>query len=320
METRAHYIVVGAFVLALIAAIFAAIIWLARIQFEREGAYYDIFFRGSVNGLSDGAPVRYNGVPIGRVVMIRLDPKNVERVRVRVAIDTSTPIKQDAVASLETQGITGQAYVQISGGSNASPPLTTPPDRAYPVIRSRPSQLAEVVSSAPELLSRAIAVADRLTEVLSEDNQAALTRTLRNLDTLTGTLVKDSSEVDRLMTEGTGVIAELRATAATANTLLAHFDQALNDKSGVAGKLSATLDEFGRSARLLAQATDHLDGLIQENRPALRDFTQRGLTQAEQLVSDSRALVAELNRIADEIERDPSRFLYGDRREGYHPR
>jgi phospholipid/cholesterol/gamma-HCH transport system substrate-binding protein len=320
METRAHYVTVGAFILVIVAGIIASIIWLAQIQFERESATYDIFFRGSVNGLVDGAPVRYNGVPIGRVLSIRLEPLNVERVRVRIAVDSTVSIKEDAVASLELQGITGTAYVQISGGSNASPPLQTLPDRTYPVIASRPSQLEEVVTSAPELLSRAIQVADRLTEVLSEDNRAAVTRTLRNFDALSETLVKDGAAVDRMVDEGTATLRELRASAATANALLAHFDQTLNDKNGVVAKLTLTLDEFGRSAKALGQATDHLDAFVQENRPGFKDFTQRGLTQTEQLVADSRSLVAALNRIAAEIERDPSRFLYGDRREGYHPR
>jgi phospholipid/cholesterol/gamma-HCH transport system substrate-binding protein len=320
METRAHYIVVGAFVLAVLAGIFAAIIWVARIQFEREGTFYDILVSGSVNGLSEGAPVRYKGVPIGRVESIKLDPKNVERIRVRIAVAPSTPIKQDAVASLETQGITGQAYVQISGGSNASPPLTAPPDQPYPVIPSRPSQLEEFVTSAPQLLNRAIAVADRLEQVLSSENEASLSRILRNLDTLTGGLAKDSEGVNRMVAEGTAAAIELHRTAANASTLLEHLDQAVEDKNGAAAKLSTTLDEFNRSARSLAQATDHLDALIQENRPGLREFTRSGLNQAEQLIADSRALVAALNRVADEVARDPARLLYGDRREGYHPR
>lgn len=321
METRAHYIVVGAFVLAVLAGIFAAVIWVARIQFEREGSIYDILVSGSVNGLGEGAPVRYKGVPIGRVTSIRLDPLNVERVRVRIAVTTSTPIKEGAVASLETQGITGQAFVQISGGSNAAPPLTAPPGQPYPVIPSRPSQLEEVVTSAPELLSRAIRVADRLTHLLNEDNRAALGQTLSNLDSFSSTLAKNSGSVDKMVAEGLAAAAELHKTATSANDLLTHLDRTLNDEnSGVAAKLNETLGDLDRSAKSLAHMTDHLDGLIQENRPAVRDFTQRGLSQAEQLVADSRALVAELNRVADEISRDPARFLYGDRREGYRPR
>ena len=157
MENRAHYVIVGGFVIAILVGILVSIVWLTRLQFQREGAIYDIFFRGSVSGLNDGAPVNYNGVPIGRVIGIRLNSENVERIRVRIVVDAAIPIKQDAVASLETQGITGQAFVQISGGTNASPPAAIPPGRAFPVIASRPSHLQEVVTSAPQLLSGGLA-------------------------------------------------------------------------------------------------------------------------------------------------------------------
>ena len=320
METRAHYIIVGAFVLTVLVGVLASVVWLARIQFEREGARYDVFFRGSVGGLVDGAAVRYHGVAIGRVLSIRLDPENIERVRVRIEIDSATPIKEDAVASLEVQGITGQAYVQLSGGSNASSNLKTPPDRAYPVIRSRPSQLEEVVSSAPELFKRATQVADRLNEMLGEDNQAALTHTLKNLDLLTGSLAKDAQQISRIVDQGADAAAELRNTAITANKLLAHLDETLLSRGGLADRAGATLDDFGRSARTLAEMSQHLDALVQENRPSLKEFTQRGLSQLQQAISDARTLIGELNRIADSLERDPQRFIYGDRREGYRPR
>src|SRR5690348_8216963 len=154
MDTRPHYVVVGAFVITVLIGVFIAVVWLARVQFQREGEIYDIYFRGSVSGLNAGAAVRYKGVPIGRVLQIRLDPENVERIRVRIEVENAVPIKQDAVASLESQGITGQAFVQISGGSNASPEVKVPPGKTYPVIASRPSQLEEVVTSAPQLLDR----------------------------------------------------------------------------------------------------------------------------------------------------------------------
>src|SRR6266568_7397049 len=174
METRAHYILVGAFVIVVLLAAFISVLWLVGGQFQREGAIYDIYFRGSVSGLNEGAVVRYKGVAIGRVLSIRLDPENVERIRVRVEIDSSTPIKEDAVAELEAQGITGLAFVQITGGSNASPVLEKREDKRYPIIASRQSGLEEVVTSAPELFKRATVVADRIALVLSDANVAAI--------------------------------------------------------------------------------------------------------------------------------------------------
>jgi phospholipid/cholesterol/gamma-HCH transport system substrate-binding protein len=320
VETRAHYAIVGGFVIAILIGILVSIIWVTRLQFQREGAIYDIYFRGSVSGLNDGAPVNYNGVPIGRVVAIRLDSENVERIRVRIVVEAGIPIKQDAVASLETQGITGQAFVQISGGTNASPPVAVPAGRAFPVIASRPSQLQEVVTSAPQLLNHAIEVADRLELVLSPENLLAITHTLNNLDSLTGAVAKHGDDIDRIMADAAATMTELRGVANHADETLGRFNMALNDKGGISDKVSSTLDEFDQSAKALNQISAHLDGILQENRGALHDFSQRGLGDAEKLIVDTRTLVAELTRITEQIERDPARFLFGDRREGYQPR
>jgi phospholipid/cholesterol/gamma-HCH transport system substrate-binding protein len=320
METRGHYILVGAFVLIMLTGMFVSGVWLARAQFQREGQVYDIFFRGTVTGLSEGAPVRYKGVPIGRVVAIRLDPENVERIRVRIEVDTGTPIKEDAVASLELQGITGQAFVELSGGSNASLPVAIPKGHTYPVITSRPSQFEEVVANAPELLNRVIGVADRLNLVLSDENRAAITDSLKNLDALTGTLARRSGDVDRMIGDAATTLASLRDATQSASATLARFDKIITEKGGIADKLATTLDDFDRSAKNLTQVTGHLDGMLQDNRTALHDFTQRGLTDATQLVADARTFIAALNRIADQLDRDPARFLFGDRRDGYRPK
>jgi phospholipid/cholesterol/gamma-HCH transport system substrate-binding protein len=320
METRAHYILVGAFVIAVLAAAFISVIWLVGAQFQREGAIYDIYFRGSVSGLNDGAVVRYKGVAIGRVLNIRLDPENVERIRVRIEIDSATPIKEDAVAELEAQGITGLAFVQITGGSNAAADLQKRDDKRYPIIPSKPSRLEEVVTSAPELLKRATLVADRLTLVLSDENLAAITQALGHINALTGTIADNRSQFDKLMVDAGGAMVEVRGAATAAKSMLTEFDQALNARDGIADRSGRAIQELNQSAKNLTALTGHLDSIVQENRGALRDFTQTGFGQAQQLLTDSRALILELTRVADQLERDPARFLFGDRREGYRPR
>src|SRR5215469_1588579 len=104
METRADYVVVGGFVLGLVGCLVVAILWLARVQFNEELSYYDIYLTGSVSGLSQGSTVRYNGIPIGRVIDIKLDPQDPTRVRVTIQVEGNTVIREDAVASLELQG------------------------------------------------------------------------------------------------------------------------------------------------------------------------------------------------------------------------
>ena len=320
METRAHYVAVGSFVIVVLIAVFVSVIWLIGGQIQREGAIYDIYFRGSVSGLSESAVVRYKGVAIGRVLTIRLDPENVERIRVRVEIDSRTPIKEDAVAELDAQGITGLAFVQITGGSNASPVLKVRADKRYPIIPSKPSNLEEVVTSAPELLKRATLVADRLTLVLSDENLAAIGETLNHVAAFTGTIAASGGQIDKIVSDTGAAMTQVRDAAAATKSMLAQFDQALNSRDGLADRSAHAIDELNQSAKNLTQLTAHLDTIVRENRGAIRDFTQNGFGQAQQLLTDSRSLVVELTRVADQLERDPARFLFGDRREGYRPR
>src|SRR6266851_912553 len=320
METRANYVLVGAFVIVVLLAAFVSVLWLVGGQFQREGAIYDIYFRGSVSGLTDGAVVRYKGVAIGRVLNIRLDPENVERIRVRIEIDSATTIKEDAVAELETQGITGLVFVQITGGSNASADLQKREDKRYPIIASKPSRLEEVVTSALELLKRATLAADRLTLVLSDENLAAITQALGHINAFTATIAGSGGQIDKIVADTGAAMVEVRAAAAAAKSLMTEFDQALNARDGIADRSTRAVQELNQSAKNLTQLTAHLDSIVQENRGALRDFTQTGFGQAQQLLTDSRALILELTRVADQLERDPARFLFGDRREGYRPR
>ena len=139
METRASYVAVGAFVLALAVGAIVFVIWLARFQGQLEYAYYDILFPGSVTGLQVDGTVRYRGITVGRVYDIRIDEENTELVRVTIEVQQGTPVKEDSVASLEIQGITGVAYVLLSGGSNDSPRLPETSEAPYPLIASKPS-------------------------------------------------------------------------------------------------------------------------------------------------------------------------------------
>src|SRR5258707_3100990 len=241
METRAHYVVVGAFVIIILLAAFVSVLWLVGGQFQREGAIYDIYFRGSVSGLSEGAVVRYKGVHIGRVLSIRLDPDDVERIRVRVEIDTGPPIKEDAVAALEAQLISGVAFIQITGGSNASRDLKTREGKRYPIIASRASGFEEVVASAPELLKRATLVADRLVLVLSDENLAAISETLGRVDALAGTLAGSSGQIDKIVSDAATAMTEVRGAAAATKTLLADFDRSLNGQDGIADRSARAL-------------------------------------------------------------------------------
>jgi len=320
METRANHVLVGAFVLSILLAIFVAGIWVARVQFNREFSYYDIYFTGSVTGLNTGAPVRYNGVQIGRVDEIRIDPNNVEQIRVTIEVDGTITIKEDAVASLELQGVTGYAFVQITGGSQQAPALRRKEGQRYPVIASRPSRIEKVIAGAPELLDRTIVIADRLADVLNEKNRAAIGESIENLRVAMKALGWHSQDIESTLVDMAAAMRELRQTTASANEVMKGLDNTFGPKSGLGDRLNSTLANLDQLTRRLSDTAGKIDAVVQENRPALKEFSQRGLGELSQLMADSRALVASLSRLSAEIERDPARFFFSDRREGYRPR
>lgn len=226
METKASYITVGAFVLILIAGVLASILWLAGVDVEDEPTRYDILFDGSVTGLQIGGTVRYRGVPVGTVETIDINPDNVEQVVVTIDVPEDVPIKTDTVASLEFQGITGVAYVQLDGGTNEAAMLEPEPGRERAVIPSRPSGIQQVIEQAPELVTRFVALVDRANAMLGAENQANVARSLENIASMTEALDRGSDDAERLLAEGADALGELRATIADARGLIADLSDA----------------------------------------------------------------------------------------------
>jgi phospholipid/cholesterol/gamma-HCH transport system substrate-binding protein len=313
METRAHYVAVGTFVLAMVLLAFVAVLWLARGQLTTQFAYYDIYFTGPVTGLRNGAAVEYNGVPVGRVNDVRIDPTNVALIRVTIEIDTNVAIKTDAVASVETNILSGISYIQIVGGTQEAALLRPQAGQRHAVIPSTRSGLATVAAGAPQLLKTLNDVAERLNELLDERNRRALTDSLENLQGFTAGLSDRGKDLAELAAS-----ANLAAVALT--TLFGNIDHSYSGPDGIGSRLTTAIADFERVAKNLADTNQQLQLAVQDMRPGLAAFSQRTLGDVGSLVAEARQLVSGLSRAAAEIERDPSRVLFGDRREGYRPR
>jgi phospholipid/cholesterol/gamma-HCH transport system substrate-binding protein len=322
METRASYLIVGAVVLVLIAGLGAFGVWLVRADVDRNMARYEIAFSGSVSGLPEGGQVLYRGIPVGRVAEIRIDPDDVETVLVTVEIDRETPIKEDTVASLELQGLTGIAYVQLRGGTQASARLD-PDAEPPPRIPSRPSALEQVFESTPELLTRTMAMVERLSLVLTDENLEAVARTLRNVETVTATLAARSDSIDTALAGAAEMTGTIQATSKEVKDLASDLRQLTGrvdrQVDGVSGDLVATLTELQGSAAALTGAAGRFEQILGELEQPVDDFTATGLYEFTQLIGETRLLVAALSRITKEFERDPAGFLIGRTVRGYEP-
>ncbi|PWC78956.1 MlaD family protein [Azospirillum sp. TSH64] len=317
METRASYILVGSFVLALVAGLLVFTAWIAKVQLDETRETYRIYFTGSVTGLQQGSPVRYRGVPVGTVSDIRLDPDNVTRVRVTIMVQNGTPIMSDSIASLELQGITGGAYVQISGGNAGGKHLTATDADGVLTIPSRPSSLTAVVDSAPQLVSRSLEVITRLGDLLNGDNQKAIGDILANARTASAELARTSAGLEETMAQARRTLSGFEASGPQFDRTMEQARDTLTSVDTAAKSVTGETRELMRS---LKRSSDTLNGMLAENREPVRDFTATGLYELTLLITQLRDLSGQLSRVVTRIENDPSNFLFGGTRQGVEVR
>jgi phospholipid/cholesterol/gamma-HCH transport system substrate-binding protein len=246
METRAEYVLVGGFVLALLAGLAVALVWFVQAQFKASAVRYDVYFEGSVSGLAAGSTVRFNGVPVGGVSAIQLDPQHPTRVRVTADIQPDVVIRDDAVAQLQIQGLTGTAYVEITGASGDASPLKALPGQQYPVIASKPSQLEQLFSGIPDLVQKLSTLADQLNDLSGPDNRAAITETIANLRKVSAVAAAHSKDLDAALTDLPRAVEHIESAAARLDQQgLPELQQLLADSRVLVSELSrlaATLD------------------------------------------------------------------------------
>jgi phospholipid/cholesterol/gamma-HCH transport system substrate-binding protein len=313
VETRANYIAIGGFVMVILAGLFIAMLWLAGASFRAEYEYFATRFEGPVTGLGTGSPVRLNGIEIGRVQAIEFDPTDPELVVVIMQVRDGIVLHTDAVASLETQGLTGVSYVEIAGGTQSSPPLEVKPGERYPVIASKRSSLQQVVNGAPELVAKLLHIADRLSEVLNDKNEQAIADTLANVRNATAIFDRRSHDIDQMIDDGGKTMHNLADASASMPALIGKLDH-----------VAAEIDELTRSAddtaKRIGRLSSDVDGVVADAKPQIHNLATNGLDQLSALLTESRSLVQSLNRVSNALERDPSRFLFGAPRQGYTPK
>jgi phospholipid/cholesterol/gamma-HCH transport system substrate-binding protein len=309
MEREANYVAVGAFVLlvAVMAALF--VYWYSDARDQRDYIRYEIYFDGSVSGLSEGGQVRYLGVDVGRVVRIRLDRRAADRVQVIADIDSSAPISEQTLAELSLQGVTGLLYIDLLQSRPGAPSerlMDKIQSENYPVIRSIHSNFDLFLSSLPELAARAGELATRANRLLSDDNIAAFSRLATSLE-------RASSSLPQAARDAGALIAELRSATAESREVIAQVRSATVT---AAPDLAASMARLRVTADHLAAASVQLDGVLTENRGALRGFMQQGLPQIEALVRDSRDAAREFQQLSRSLRDNPSQLLYQPARAG----
>jgi len=300
MEREARYTVVGAFVILIVVMAGLFVYWYAGGSDRRDYSRYEIYFQGSVSGLTVGGQVRYLGVDVGRVVRIRIDPRVADRVQVIADIDGSAPISSRTLAQLSLQGVTGLLFVdlqQSKPGADILPPVAS---QDYPVINSVRSDFDVFLATLPDLAGRSRELLVRLDSLLSVQNVAVFSDTLNNLGKTSAQLPQTAQELSLLLTD-------LRATAKETRGFVANLNGAANmlgpDIAKAVEKLRITADNT-------ASVSARVDQMLADNRGDLRAFVRDGLPQLQQTLREARSAIEDARSLTRGLNEDPSRILF----------
>ena len=208
METRANYVLIGAFTLAVIAAAFGFVLWFQSLHTTKQRSPIRIVFEGPASGLRNGGSVNFNGIRIGEVVSVKLD--NPRRVVALAMVENNAPIRKDTLVGLEFQGLTGVAAISLKGGEENAAPVPLDED-GVPMLTADPSALQDVTESIRATLQNV--------NRLVADNQESVKNSLRNLETFTATLARNSEKIDNVMLRVDGVMGKADSLMLGLNTI-----------------------------------------------------------------------------------------------------
>lgn len=274
METKANYAVIGLFTLAVVFGIFGFVYWFQNIGSTGERAVYRVVFEGSVSGLRTGGTVMFNGIRVGEVTGLMLNPQKPQQVLTTIAVDKSVAIRPDTQISMEFQGLTGIAALSLKGGNPALPALVG--DKSNPpTLVAPPGATADVTTAARDVLLK-------VNEFISE-NQKAFKSAIEHLDTFSAALARNSDKIDNI-TSG------------------------LQNLTGGADGKSGDINEAARSIKTLA---DNLDQRTAEITTNINRLAASGTRQIETLSSNANRTLGTINRAVDNLDKNPSRLIWG---------
>jgi phospholipid/cholesterol/gamma-HCH transport system substrate-binding protein len=298
METKANYVLIGAFTIILIGALLLFGLWAAKYSSERTWQQYEVVFREAVTGLSVGSPVQYNGISVGSITKLSLAPNDPRQVIALIRVESTTPIKTDTRAKLAITSLTGPTIIQLSGGTPQAPALTSVDKREAPVIQTAPSALQNITDTANRIV-------ERLDQVLSDRNVASIAATLQNLEVVSGSLASRDEGLQSLLVSARDAAQKLDTTLTTTNGAIERLDQNLiQELPPILTKLDSTLVK-------LDSAANNADAILGENRAAINSFANDGLSQLGPTLTELRSLVRDLRRVSDRLEGNPARYLLG---------
>ncbi|MBI6899175.1 MCE family protein [Pseudomonas putida] len=303
METRAHHVLIGLVTVLVVAGAMLFGLWLTKSSVDDAFKDYEVVFNEAVSGLSRGSPVQYNGIKVGDVSSLRLDPKDPRRVLARVRLNGDTPVKEDTQAKLTLAGVTGNAFIQLSGGTPQSPELKGR-DGKLPVIVASPSPISRLLNDSSDLVTNINLLLHNANLMFSESNIERLSNTLANLEQTTGAFASQKGGI-------ADAIEQLAQVGKQANATLAETQALMRNANGLLGTQGKqAIGSAEQAMQSLAESTATINSLLQDNRQSLDDGAQ-GLNQIAPAIRELRETLNSLKGISRRLEADPSGYLLG---------
>lgn len=289
MENRANYVLIGAVTVIAFTLAMLFAIWLARVSLTREFSYYDVVFKGPARGIGAGTEVRFNGIRVGEVRSLKMDPQVETSVVARIRIGSSWPVRTDTDVRLEPIGLTGLNFIQISSADAKGPRVEQRLGGEVPRIEARVAALDQILESSETITQNATEALSGARAMLTKDNAERLERILRNLETVSQTL---AAERGALRTTGEAA-QELRDAARQFSVTARAFEDVASDSRGAIGRIG---DAAGG---VEAASNEAAVGALPDLAAASRDL---------------RRLAVSLDRVATNVERSSALATVGEQK------
>ncbi|BBF91813.1 MlaD family protein [Blastochloris tepida] len=297
METRANYLIVGLFTLAVIASGFVFVWWFSQPAQRAQGSTIEVAYDGAVSGLRAGSSVLFNGIWVGEVRSLRLDPDDPRRVIAVATVQASTPIRADTKAGLEYQGLTGIASISLTGGQPDAPPPPPGPN-GLPRIVAQSSSLQDMMSVVRTVGGQAEDVLKRIERLLA-DNQADVRTAVSNIARFSEALGRNSEAID-------GFVKDASSAAKSLASVSARIDQLVSGEDG-----KGVVADISGAARAVRELAENLDKRTAEITVGVTRFTNQGLREFEAMATDGRRTINDFDRTLRKFERNPREFIFG---------
>lgn len=297
MDSKVNYTIVGIFVLLLGAAMVAIALWLTTLRQEQNVDFYLTYVREEVSGLNVQSPVRFNGVKVGYVKSIGLNPKDPQQVEILMAINEGTPVTTSTVAILQAEGITGIKYIGLKALTAEAPLLVAQKGELYPVIPSEPSLLVQLGTAIQEITDSIKNLTSDVNKVFDTQNRQALKNSLQNVEKVTQTLANNAKEIDK----------SLKST----DILLTNSAKASKQLPKIMDQLHDTLASVKKASTEFGQTSESITSTMSATKVAVQNVSQQVMPSTQALLNHLNHIAGNLQQVSGELQQNPAIIIRG---------